>query len=574
MGEKKLTGYPSIDKPWLKYYSAEAICAKLPECTAYEFLRQNNAHHLSETALNYYGHKVSYKQLFEGIEKAAKAFSAMGVRRNDVVIVCSVNTPETVYTIYGLNRLGAVANLIDPHTNENQLCEYINECASKTVVTIDLAYPAIRRVVKRSTAEHIVIISIADSFPAYKRLLYKIKSNISHLDSEALLWKDFIMKGNSTSPIYPSYEKGHCFVIAHTGGTTGTPKGVMLSDDCLNAVAHSYQYIPIPIKRKQKFFNDLPPFIIYGLSFALHTTLCCGLEVIIYPVFDSINFPKVYAKYKPNHFCALSDHLKYLQTDKATANLDMSFAITVGVGGDSLDTELEKSVNIFLKSHGCKFDVQKGYGMTELGATAISTFPSANTIGSIGVPLICNTIKIVGLDTGSELNYNQIGEIWISGPSIMLGYYNNSKATAQTLVTDSAGILWIRTGDLGRINEDGLVFHEGRIRRIYLTAVEGQPAKIFPMLVETAIKKSESVYDCAVVGRFKKNSSYYESVAYVVLKARAPQKNAELELTLLCEKEIPSYMRPVEYRFVPKLPHTPIGKVDFKALENAATEPK
>lgn len=572
MDERSLTGYPSIDKPWLKYYSEEVIESPLPECTAYEYLYRNNKSHLNEIGLNYYNCRFSYKQLFDGIEQAAKAFSAIGVRKNDVVVVCAVNIPETVYTIYGLNRLGAIVNVIDPRTNESQLCEYVNECKAETVVTIDLAYPTIKKVIRKSSAKNVVIISIADSLPGYKRFLYRAKSNALYLDSGALLWKNFIARGIDETPAYPNYEKGHCFIIAHTGGTTGIPKGVMLSDDCLNAVAHSYQHIPIPIERGHKFFNDLPPFIIYGLSFALHTTLCCGLEVILYPVFDSKNFPKMYAKYKPNHFCALSDHLRYLQCDKATAHLDMSFAITVGVGGDSLDTKLEESVNTFLKRHGCKFNVEKGFGMTELGATAISTFPAANAIGSIGTPLVCNTIKIVDLDTGKELSYNHVGEIWISGPSIMLGYYNNSEATAQILVTDDNGTRWIRTGDLGRINEDGLVFHEGRIRRIYLTAVEGQPAKIFPMLVETAIKKSESVYDCAVVGRFMKNSSYYESVAYVVLRKNLfkPLEDIKRELTLLCSNEVPSYMCPVKYYVVNELPYTPIGKVDFIALENAA----
>lgn len=572
MYNASFTGSPSIDKPWLKYYSREAIEAPLPECTAYEFLYRNNKDYLSEIALNYYNHRFSYKQLFEGIEQAAKSFFAMGVRENDTVIVCAVNTPETVFVIYGLNRLGAIANMIDPRTNENQLCKYMNECEAKTVVTIDLAYPVIKKAVKNSEVEKIVVISAAYSLPGYKRLLYQIKSKAVPLDSGVLCWKDFIAHGKTETPVYANYQKERCSILAHTGGTTGIPKGVMLSDDCLNAVAHSYRYMPASIERKHKFFNDLPPFIMYGLSFALHTALCCGLEVILYPKFDSKEFPKVYAKYKPNHFCAVPDHLRYLQIDKATVHLDMSFAITAGVGGDSLDTELEKRANRFLKSNGCKFEVAKGFGMTELGATAVSSFPGANAVGSVGVPLVCNTIKIVDLDTGKELSYRQTGEIWISSPSIMLGYYNNSKETEEILMTDENGIRWIRTGDLGYINEDGLVFHEGRIRRIYITMEKGQPAKIFPTLVETAIKKSESVYDCVVVGRFMKDSSYYEAVAYVVLKSESRAKgDMEQELGLLCENEVPSYMCPVEYRFVRELPHTPIGKVDFRALENEAT---
>lgn len=372
-------------------------------------------------------------------------------------------------------------------------------------------------------------------------------------------------------PDYKGYEKNSCFIIAHTGGTTGVPKGVMLSDDNLNAVVHCYYHIPIPIERGQRFFNDLPPFIVYGLSFALHTPLCRGLEVIIYPVYDAVHFPKLYAKYKPNHFCTSAEHIKHLHTDEKVRKMDLSFAVTVGMGGDSLDEKLEKEVNHFLAKRNCGFEVEKGYGMTEVGATAVSTFPGANAIGSVGVPLITNTIKVVDTNSCKELKYNQIGEIWISGPSIMMGYYKNPKATAEIIVTEEDGKRWIRTGDLGYINEDGLLFHKGRIRRIYLTAVDGQPAKIFPMLVEDTIKMSEEVSDCCVVGRLKENSSFYEGVAFVVLrnKGQSWDKVSE-ELKKLCKDNVPSYMQPVEYQSVEELPHTPIGKVDFRKLEEIA----
>lgn len=566
------TGFPSIDKPWQKYYNTEAFEAPLPKCTAYEFLYQNNKDYPDDIALNYYDQEITYGHLFDNIERAAKAFSACGVKQGDIVIVCSVNIPETVYAIYGLNRLGAVIDMVDPRTNETQLRQYINEVKAKLIVSVDAAYPIIKKAMQGSTAQQVVVVSPLESLPQ------KIQTNcgttssalVLELEPNAIGWKEFILQGASEKPIYPAYEKNRCFVIAHTGGTSGTPKGVMLSDDALNAIAHCYYYVPTPLERGQRYFNDLPPFIIYGLSFALHMTLCRGFEVIIYPVFDSAQFPKLFAKYKPNHFCAVPEHLNHLITDPATQDMDLSFTIAVGSGGDSLNTKLEESTNEFLRSHGCKFKVTKGYGMTETGAVAISTFPNANKVGSVGIPLFINNMKIMDLDSNKEISYNQSGEIWLSGPSIMLGYYENPKATEEIIVTDESGTRWIRTGDLGYITEDGLLMHEGRIRRIYLTAVEGQPAKIFPTLVETTLKKSENVYDCAVVGRFMKGSSYYEPVAYVVLKSESKQENIEQELISLCKNEVPSYMCPIEYRFVNELPHTPIGKVDFRALEKEA----
>ena len=571
MEEKKLTGYPSIDKPWLKYYSEEALHAPLPQCTVFELLWNNNKDHLGDTALNYYGRKITYEQLFAGIERAAKAFSALGVKAGEIVVVCTVNTPEMVYAFYALNRLGAIANMVDPRTNVDGLRGYILESDAKLVMVVEPAYPAIIKAVKGTNVENIIVVSPADSLPPVTKLLHRMKNKAPKFGHTAMNWYTFEARGAEATPENISYKKDSCCVMAHTGGTTGFPKGVMLSNDNLNAVTHGYGFLGIPFERKQSYFNDLPPFIMYGLCLATHTTLCYGLEVILYPIFDSKGFPKQFAKYKPQHFSALVDHLRYLTIDKRTRNLDLRFLISPGVGGDAVDTTLEKEVNQYLSTNNCEFEICKGYGMTELSATAVITFKGANAIGSVGIPLVVNTMKIVDPDTMKELGYNQTGEIWINGPSIMLGYYKMPNETSELIFTDDKGIKWVRTGDLGHITEDGLLFHEGRIRRIYMTAYEGQPAKIFPMLVEDVLKKSPSVSECSVVGRKRANSDYYEAVAFVVkTNAACEEEKIKEELASLCTENLPTYMVPSQYCFIEQIPHTPIGKVDFRALEREA----
>lgn len=562
------TGYPNIDKPWLQYYSQEAIQAPLPTCSAYELLYNNNKDHLSDIAINYYDRKITYGMLFEKIEETAKAFYAIGVREKEIVMICSVNTPETVYAIYALNRLGAIANMVDPRTNQDGIHNYITETKTRFILTVDLAYPLLVKAAQGTDVETIISVSPGDSLPQPKKFFYRLKNKRKQLEGRDYSWKQFLENGKLAKPRFVPYQKDTCAIIAHTGGTTGIPKGVMVSNDNLNAVVHGYQHTGIPFARQQRYFNDLPPFIIYGLCLATHTVLCYGLEMILYPVFDSKGFPKMFSKYRPHHFSALPDHLKYLAEDKLTQKMDLSFLITAAVGGDSVDIELEKNVNCFLHDHGCQFDVIKGYGMTETAATAVTAFQGANAIGSVGVPQVMNNVKILDLDTGKELPYNQTGEIYISSPSIMIGYYEKPEETAEMIVTDDKGIRWIRTGDLGHMNENGLLFHEGRIRRIYLTAFDGQPAKIFPMLVENCIREVDGVKTCAVVGRLPKNSAYYEAVAFVVKEDfTAIDDIIEHKIQEACIENVPSYMCPVEYRFVPEIPHTPIGKVDFRALE-------
>lgn len=568
MTKKILTGYPSIDKPWMQYYSPEAQAAVQPQCTMFEMLWKNNMEYLENIALNYYGRQFTYGQLFAGIERAAKAFTALGVKAGDVVALCTVNTPEMVYAFYGLNRLGVVANMVDPRTDLGGLQKYFEETKVRVVLVVEPAYPAIVKAMQGTEVEYVVVISPADSLPQHLKFLYRVKNKAPTLRDRAMNWREFERRGVRQTPIYPPYKADNCCVIAHTGGTTGSPKSVLLTNDNFNAVTHGYQFLGIDFRRGHRYFNDLPPFIMYGLCLSTHTTLCYGLEVILYPVFDSKGFPKQFAKFRPQHFSALIDHLRYLVGDKRTMGMDMSKLITAAAGGDAVNPNLEKQINEFLHRQGCPYEMVKGYGMTELSATAITTSPKANAIGSVGIPLIQNTIKVMDTDTLEELPCGKIGELWVSGPSVMLGYYQKPEETAEVLVTDEDGRRWIRTGDLVHIREDGLVFHEGRIRRIYMTSFDGQPAKIFPLLVEGVLEQSPRVEDCAVVGRKRPHSDYYEAVAYVVRKDGSDKNSLMKELMALCNKAVPTYMIPAEIRFIDQMPRTPIGKVDFVKLEH------
>ncbi len=574
METKQLSGYPSIDKPWLKYYTEEAINAPLPECTVYELIYNNNKDYLADTAINYYGRKIPFFSLFANIETAAKAFYANGVRKGDIVVVSTANIPEAVYTFYALNRLGAIANMIDPRTDLAGTHRYIKEVNAKLVVCIDAVYPRIAKAIDNTDVKSVVIISPADSLPQPLKTLHRLKNKVAKSVQNAIRWNRFLATGKDAQPEYPAYEKNTTCVIAHTGGTTGVPKGVMLSNDNINAMSHGYRYVGIPFKRRDKFFCDLPPFIMYGLCLGLHATLSYGLEVIVYPIFDSKGFPKQFAKYKPQHFSGGSDHLKHLLSDPHTENMNLSFLITAAVGGDALDTGLEQRANEFLVKHNCHYETVKGYGMTEMSATICTTFQGANAIGSVGIPLVMNNIKIIDIDTNENLSIGQTGEVWFSGPSIMQGYYNMPEENNDRIVIDETGSCWIRTGDLGYVSEDGLVFLVGRIRRIYTTVFENQPAKIFPVAVEEQLKHCADVVECCVVGRLMDGSDiYYEPIAYIVKSASAKDENEIIiALKKIIVANVPTYMQPVKYRFIDELPHTPIGKVDFRKMEEMAKE--
>lgn len=268
--EKELTGYPSIDKPWLKYYSEEAINTPLPECTIYEYLWENNKDHLDDIALNYFDRKITFKELFNSIEKAAKAFTSIGVKQGDIVVMATITTPETIYAFYGLNRIGAIANMVDPRTSIEGIKQYIVEVNAEYILTIDVAYLKIEKAIKDTQIRQVIVVSPADSLPQPKKFLLnmsnRLKGTVQKLSDICLRWDAFVCNGENIQANYIQYQKDTCCVIVHTGGTTGTPKGVMLSNDNVNALVLQSILTGIDMKREHTWLDIMPPFIAYGIG--------------------------------------------------------------------------------------------------------------------------------------------------------------------------------------------------------------------------------------------------------------------------------------------------------------------
>ena len=432
--EKKLTGYPSIDKPWLKYYSEEAINAPLPECTIFEYLWENNKDHLDDIALNYFGRKITYGEMFKNIEKSAKAFSALGVKNGDIVVLSTVTTPETIYAFYGLNRLGAISNMVDPRTSTEEIKNYIIEVNANFVLSIDVALPKIQKAVAGTGIKTILVVSPADSLPQPKKALYNLSNRIKRetpkLSENWLRWSDFIRQEESKICHFYPYQKNYCCVIVHTGGTTGTPKGVMLSNDNINAAAFQAIIAGFDFQRTHSWLNIMPPFIAYGIGNGLHLPLITGMEVILIPSFDPEKFSDLLNKYHPNHMVGVPSHYGNIIHNAKMKKEDLSYIIAPVVGGDAMDISLELEVNDFLKEHNCTYPICKGYGMSEVAAAvcACSSY-ECNKIGSVGTPWPKTIMSSFDLDTGKELKFGEEGEICISGPNSMIGYYNNEEET-------------------------------------------------------------------------------------------------------------------------------------------------
>lgn len=568
--EKKLTGYPSIDKPWLKYYSEEEINAALPECTIYEYLWENNKDHLDDIALICFGKKITYKKLFENIDKAAKAFLSLGIKEGDIVTVCAVTVPETVYAYYGLNKIGAISNMIDPRTSIDGIQRYIEEVSSKTVVCIDAALKKIITAVKNTEVKEVIVISPADSLPNPQKIIYKIiKSPKMPKEKMIISWHLFIKSGIDVQLKNIKYKKDSCCVIVHTGGTTGDPKGVMLSNDNLNKSAFQMLQYNLQLEQKHRWLNIMPPFIVYGIGNGLHNPLSVGMEVVLIPLFNPKKFDEILLKHKPNHMVGVPSHYENIISSKKLSKKDLSFIIAPTVGGDSMNTELENEVNDFLKQHNSQWKIIKGYGMTEVSAGVCVCSADCNKIGSVGIPFSHVTISVFDENSGKELSYNQEGEICITGTNTMLGYYNNAKATNNIIKTHDDGLPWVHSGDIGYIDEDGFVFIKGRIKRMI---IRHDGFKIFPSLIENIVKKNRSVNACCAVGVADKEHCQGK---LPVVFFESSDKNIDTvkhSLAELCRNYLPEYAQPVNFIYIDKLPLTGIGKVDYRALEELSKD--
>lgn len=570
---KALTGYPSIDKPWLKYYSEEEINATLPECTIYEYLWENNKNHLDDVALIYFGKRITYKKLFENIDKAAKAFLSLGVKEGDIVSICSVTTPEIIYCLYALNRIGATANMLEPRNNAERICDYINKANSIYAVIIDAVYPKFKTILNKTCLKKVIVTNPVISLSAIYKILYSIKkAHKSQFDnSKCILWKDFFNGYKHISEFSPAlYNEKSRSVIVYTGGTTGVPKGAVLTNDNLNQIANmSLTSSAIGKERQDTYLMIMPPFIAYGLC-GIHSPLCVGKRIIVVSNFKPDMFSSLVFKYKPNHILGVPSFFETLASTKK--KIDCGFLKSLVAGGDKLTAEAEQRINSFLDSNNGKVHIRKGYGMTELCSGAIITTDSCNKLGSVGFPLVHNSVKIVNPDTDEELKYDECGEICISGPTVMQGYLNNETETKNVIKVDGDGKKWVYTSDWGYVDKDGCIFVLDRIKRMIIRP-DGH--NVFPSLIEQIICSHTAVQNCAVIGYPDPNERAGKwPSAYIVLKNDFVDKqNLVLnELKALMKEKLPERDQAKYFFFCDVLPLTLVGKIDYKALEKIAEE--
>lgn len=556
--------------PWLKYFGDMPAHLDYPKGSMYEAVRESaiTKKKMNSVAYEFQGKKTNYKQFLNKIEVLGKAYKSIGIDEGDMVTVCMPNTPQGVDTFYALNRIGAVPAMIHPLSAVGEIAFYINSTQSKAVLVVDLFYEKVLEALKQ--VKHpvkVVVAHIKDELPFPLNMLYPltVKKKPAPLPKDnknVIDWPDFISGGKKVklSDKFPKAED--TAVILFSGGTTGTSKGIQLTNLNMNALAAQVAANAGFTMEGLRMFSVMPLFHGFGLGVGIHTALMASGTCIIIPQFTIKTYARDVKKYKPNVIVGVPTLYEALLRSEGF-DFDLSFLRGMFCGGDSLSVELKKKVDKFLKDHNATIQVREGYGTTECVTASCLTPYDTYREGSIGIPLSDTYYSIVNPNNDTELPYGEEGEICICGPTVMKGYLNNAEETASTLRRHEDGNLWLHTGDLGYMDEDGFVYYKQRMKRLII--VSG--INVYPSQVENAIDAHPDVLLSCAVGIPDPYKMHVVKAFVVLRQGVEPSDKIKEEIIENCKKNVSRYGVPREIEFRTELPKTLVGKVAYRVLE-------
>ena len=557
-----------IKAPWEKYYTKEELNISVPDLSIYQIFEESAKKHFNNVALEYMGKNITYKQFLQLVDRCARSFLQLGIREGDIVTICMPNTPETLITFYAINKIGAIANMIHPLSSEEEIKLYLKETNSTAFVMIDVCYEKVRNVIDDTTVKKTIVVSARNSMPLllgigyFVTQGYKIKKP-KH-DEHYIYWNDFLLRGylyHGNVEVKSNIKAPS--VILHSGGTTGNPKGILLSDYNFNAMLEQARVIFKNLIPGDTILNILPNFHGFGLAVSMHIPLCLGCKLVLIPQFNAKKLDELIVKYRPTLLTGVPTLYDAMMNNPGMKHVDLSFLKYIVSGGDSLTVAMFKRLNEFLDEHGARVKVLQGYGMTEsLAATAVS-HGDAYREGSIGIPFPGNYFKMVYPGTQDEVPIGEDGEICVCGPTVMLGYLNNEKETNEVLQIHKDKRLWLHTGDIGCMDEDGIIYFKQRLKRMIISS----GYNVYPQHIENVIEEHEAVLNCSVIG-IPHPYKVEVAKAYIVLKDEYKAKRSvKKSIEDHCKKNLAKYSIPAEYEYREALPKTLIGKINYRELE-------
>jgi len=552
-------------KPWLKFYGDIPGQIDYPRVTMYEALFQTVGRSPEAVAWDFFGTTATYRQFGVQIDRCADALSALGLKKGDRITIAMPTCPQGIICFYAVNKLGAVASMIHPLSPAREIEFYLNTAQSRFALTLDAFYGKFKEVQEKTPLETLILARIPDYLPWLMKIGFNLTKGrkIKPVPEDPLViwWRDLM--GAAHPPALPAATGAdEMAVILFSGGTTGLPKGIMLSN--MNFISEGMQVsVWGSLGGGDAILAILPIFHGFGLGVCINAAFMGGGKSILVPQFTPELVAKLIRKKRPNFVVGVPTLFEALAVNPLFRKTDLSCLKATFSGADTLPRPVKERFEAVVRERGGNVQLLEGYGLTEAVTAIMATPLGQYREGSVGIPFPDMLAKIVKLGTTEEAPVGEEGEICLHGPAVMLGYLDQPGETADTLRTHADGRIWLHTGDIGTMDADGFFYFKLRLKRM----IKSSGMNVYPAQVEEVLYQHPEVLKACVIG-VPDEKQVQRVKAFVVLKNPA-KLGPELETTLIahCREHLIRWSCPREIEFRDTLPCTLVGKVAFNALE-------
>lgn len=559
----------NVKTPWISHLGGVPAHLEYFQGSMYDKVASISENYPDYIAYDFMGSKTRYKDFIRKVDECARALAAIGVKEGESVTICMPNAPQAVIMFYAVNKIGAIANMVHPLSGEKEIEFCLKESASVVCLTLDQFYGKFENIRNNIPLRSLILTSIKDALSPIKKKGYYLaegrKIKKVPANAEIVWWEKFLRDGaRYHGPFHAVRKSEDPAVILYSGGTTGTMKGILLSNMNFNALSQQIIATNPMFKPGDKMLAVMPIFHGFGLGVCIHSMLASGGRCLLIPRFNPESYAKLLKKHKPNFIAGVPTLYEALLRIKSLVRVDLSCLKGVFSGGDSLSIELKKRFDAFLANHNASIPVREGYGTTECVTASCLTPSHMAKEGSIGLPFPDTFYKIVKPGTEEEVPYGEEGEICLAGPTVMMEYINNPEETANTLRRHKDGLTWVHTGDLGMMDDEGFIYFRQRIKRMIVTS----GYNVYPSRIENILDAHELVHMSCVIG-VPDPYKIQKVAAFVVLKPDVKVSEDEARKILLeyCSKHVAKYAMPAYIEFRDMLPKTLVGKVAYRVLE-------
>lgn len=566
MPKRAAAGRLARAKPWLQYYDGVPTTLTYPSGSLYEVVADAARRHANKRALEFLGTSITFAELDRAIDNCAAALASAGLRPGDRITIALPTSPPGVIAFYAAMKLGAVAIMIHPLSAPAEIEFYLNDTQSKFAVTLDAFYKKFAEVRDRTPLKTLILARIPDYLGRLKRIGFwlKLGRKIAKVpaDPNVIWWSDLMTNAGALPSAPARVDQDALAVVLYSGGTTGHPKGVMLSHR--NIICEGLEVVAWgQVTEKDTVLAVLPIFHGFGLAALVNAPLMVGASVTLVPMFTPQAVVTAIRATRPTILAGVPTLFDALSRDKGLRRSNLLGIRAAFSGGDTLPEPVKERFEAVVAERGGRVRLLEGYGLTEAVTAVLATPMNHYRKGSIGVPLPDIDAKICTPESDDELPPGEVGELCIAGPAVMLGYLNDPDGTAEIVRRHRDGRLWLHTGDLCHQDADGFFYFTSRRKQL----IKSSGFSVYPRQVEAVLYQHPVVLEACVIGVPDPTQGERVKAVVALRPDTAPSEALKEELIAFCRERLIKWSCPRDIAFRPELPKTRVGKIDLAAVK-------